>query len=255
MGALDLVSFPSIHLSHDCSQGVRQIIFPAAWMNQLPLLDIIQFQRAFSLGANVTLLAANIRNDQLIMTGSGIYTPFSATYHHARRGDPEEGRLLVARVPVLDPEWLGQNVASGEAAAVGETPGYCHSETCPDPPASLAPTSPVFISSMMYDPFTFALLNATDGEMRVCNGTFCCYLQYRRLKGTSSAELYALGAFDGTHTVNGRYALQVPTAAIDSRPFAASRDDHICCRCAPWSAAPGQTPPPVDRKWKRPNPN
>lgn len=216
MGAPDLVSSPSILLSHDCSQGVRQIVFPAAWMNQLPLLDIIQFQRAFSLGANVTLLAANIRNDQLIMTGSGIYTPFSATYHHAQRGDPEEGRLLVARVPVLDPGWLGHNVASGEAAAVDESPGYCYSETCLDSPAA---TSPVFISSMMYDPFTFALLNATDGEVRVCNGTFCCSLQYRWLKETSRAELYALGAFDGTHTVNGRYAVQVPATTIDSRPF------------------------------------
>ncbi|XP_011607778.2 biotinidase [Takifugu rubripes] len=187
-------------------KGVRQIIFPAAWMNQLPLLDIIQFQRAFSLGANVTLLAANIRNDQLIMTGSGIYTPFSATYHHAQRGDPEEGRLLVARVPVLDPEWLGHNAASGEAAAVDESSGYCYSETCLDSPAS---TAPVFVSSMMYDPFTFALLNATDGEMRVCNGTFCCYLQYRWVTETGRTELYALGAFDGTHTVNGRYAVQV----------------------------------------------
>lgn len=247
--------FPSIHLSHDCSQGVRQIIFPAAWMNQLPLLDIIQFQRAFSLGANVTLLAANIRNDQLIMTGSGIYTPFSATYHHAQRGDPEEGRLLVARVPVLDPEWLGHNVASGEAAAVDESPEYCYSETCLYSPASLAPTSPIFISSMMYDPFTFALLNATDGEMRVCNGTFCCYLQYRWLKETGRTELYALGAFDGTHTVNGRYAVQVPTTTIDSQPCPYSCDAHICCRCAPWSAVPGQTPPPVDRKWTRPSHN
>ena len=88
-------------------QGVRQLIIPTAWMNKLPLMDSIQFQRAFSLGANITLLAANIRNDRLIMTGSGIYTPASATYHHAMRGDPEEGRLLVARVPVLDPLWGG----------------------------------------------------------------------------------------------------------------------------------------------------
>lgn len=188
-------------------QGVRQIIFTIAWMNQLPLLDTIQFQRAFSLGANVTLLAANIRNDRLIMTGSGIYTPSSATYHHAQRGDPEEGRLLVARVPVLDPELLGQE----QTPAVVETPGFCYSENCVESSPSLPPSSAVFISSMMYDPFTFALLNWTDGEVRVCNGTFCCYLQYQWLRGTNGTELYALGAFAGTHTVNGRYAVQVRT--------------------------------------------
>lgn len=186
-------------------------------MNQLPLLTSIQFQRAFSLGANVTLLAANIRNDQLIMTGSGIYTPFSATYHHARRGDPQEGRLLVARVPVLDPEWLGERTGPEQPPAPVESPGFCSSQTCflsgPSPP----PASPVFISSMMYDPFTFALLGPAGGEAGVCNGTFCCHLRYRWLRESSRAEVYALGAFAGTHTVNGRYAVQVPPTPSRSR--------------------------------------
>ncbi|KAK6324182.1 hypothetical protein J4Q44_G00065210 [Coregonus suidteri] len=36
-------------------QGIRQMVYPTAWMNQLPLLSAVQFQRAFSLGANTTL--------------------------------------------------------------------------------------------------------------------------------------------------------------------------------------------------------
>ncbi|XP_068567189.1 biotinidase isoform X2 [Cebidichthys violaceus] len=172
-------------------KGVRQLIFPTAWMNQLPLLDTIQFQQAFSTGANVTLLAANIRSDRLIMTGSGIYTPSSATYHHAQKGDPEEGRLLVARVPVLHPLLIGQSGVREEGVVMA------------------LPSSTTFTSSMMYDPFTFILLNKTEGKVNVCDGTFCCHLQYRRLPPGGSKELYALGAFAGTHTVNGRYALQV----------------------------------------------
>ncbi|XP_072227088.1 biotinidase [Leuresthes tenuis] len=200
-------------------RGVRQLIFPTAWMNQLPLLDTIQFQRAFSLGANVTLLAANIRDDRLIMTGSGIYTPDSATYHHAMRGDPEEGRLLVARVPVLDPLWVGQGGATEERMSLGETTSsvaadssYCHRGSCADsrPPASTDPSPhPTFTSSMMYDPFNFVLLDETEDELRVCDGTFCCRLQYKWKSQGQRKELYALGAFAGTHTVNGRYALQV----------------------------------------------
>nr|XP_033493845.1 biotinidase-like [Epinephelus lanceolatus] len=202
-------------------KDVRQLIYPTAWMNQLPLLDTIQFQRAFSLGANVTLLAANIRSDRLIMTGSGIYTPFSATYYHAQKGEPEEGRLLVARVPVLDPLWVGRSGTTGEGVvssqSTSSTPtdsGYCYQDSCfnsppPETAPSVPPSSTTFISSMMYDPFTFVLLNQTEGEVNVCNGTFCCHLQYRRLPQGGSEELYALGAFAGTHTVNGRYALQV----------------------------------------------
>ncbi|KAL3991487.1 solute carrier family 38 (sodium-coupled neutral amino acid transporter), member 7/8 [Sarotherodon galilaeus] len=171
-------------------------------MNQLPLLDSIQFQQAFSLAANVTLLAVNIRNDRLIMTGSGIYTPFSATYHHARKGDPEEGRLLVARVPVLEPLEAGGGESTISAATDS---GYCYQDSCDDPPP---PSYPTFISSMMYDTFTFVLLNETQGDIKVCNGTFCCRLQYRWLL-QDHKELYAFGALAGTHTVNGRYALQV----------------------------------------------
>uniref|UniRef100_A0A3Q4GPC4 Vanin C-terminal domain-containing protein n=1 Tax=Neolamprologus brichardi TaxID=32507 RepID=A0A3Q4GPC4_NEOBR len=167
-------------------------------MNALPLLDSVQFHSAFSLGANVTLLSANIRNDQRIMKGSGIYTPFSATYHHAWKGDPEEGRLLVARVPVLEPLEVKQSAAKEVEA-----------DSCDDhSPDSVHPSNPTFISFMFHDPFTFVLLNETQGDVKVCNGTFCCRLQYRWLL-QDHKELYALGAFAGLHTVDGRYALQV----------------------------------------------
>ncbi|XP_049890814.1 biotinidase-like [Epinephelus moara] len=201
-------------------KGVRQLIYPTAWLNTLPLLDSVQFQRAFSLGANVTLLAANLRNNRRDMRGSGIYTPFSATYYHAQKGEPEEGRLLVARVPVLDPLWVGRSgtteegvVSSQSTSSTLKDSGNCHQESCVDPPPETAPSIPLssatFISSMLDDPFTFVLLNQTEGEVNVCNGTFCCHLQYRRFPQGGSEELYALGAFAGTHTLFGRCAVQV----------------------------------------------
>ncbi|KAM4630378.1 biotinidase [Polymixia lowei] len=237
-------------------RGVRQLVYPTAWMNQLPLLAAVQFQRAFSLGANVSVLAANIRSDPLGMTGSGIFSPISAFHHHARQGEPEEGRLLVARVPVLDPRWTGGRFATegvevekvregrqgtpdlgsasegqsgengGETAGEvrGESwsskpvdSGYCLQEySCLDsthPPSPTGPSAPpscvTFTSSMMYDPFTFVPLHGAEGELSVCDGPLCCHLQFQRSPQSSSTELYALGAFAGTHTVNGRYALQV----------------------------------------------
>lgn len=172
------------------------------------------------MGANVTLLAANIRNDRLITTGSGIYTPFSATYHHAKQGDPEEGRLLVARVPVLDPLWVTtvDMIPRDESSSFTTTDsGYCHQQnqfdsSCTETASAVSHSSvssTTFISTMMYDPFTFVLLNNTKGNLNVCDGTFCCYLQYQQLPQGIDKELYALGAFAGTHTKNGRYALQV----------------------------------------------
>ncbi|XP_059206691.1 biotinidase-like isoform X1 [Centropristis striata] len=208
---------PTVNL---VEKGLRQLIYPTAWPNKFPFFFGHQIQRAFSFANNITLLAANIRHDPLKMTGSGIYTPFSATYHHALQGDPEAGRLLVARVPVLDPLWVRQGEAKEEGGVRSESTsstatdsGYCLKDSCDPPPAetaSSAPPSPdTFISSMMYDPFTFVLLKETEGEVKVCNGTFCCHLQYQRSPQGDSKELYALGAFSGTHTVNGRFGLQV----------------------------------------------
>uniref|UniRef100_A0A8C6UL79 Biotinidase n=1 Tax=Neogobius melanostomus TaxID=47308 RepID=A0A8C6UL79_9GOBI len=182
-------------------KGVRQLIFPTAWMNQLPLLDTIQFQRALSLGANVTLLAANIRSDELLMSGSGIYSPSSAVYHHAQSGDPEEGRLIVASLSALEP--LHDPLPTGlvPQGEQGDTSaGSCPAEGCSAPHT--------FTSSMMHDPFTFVLLRGAGGQLSVCDGSFCCWLQYQSTH-TNHTELYALGAFAGLHTVNGRYSLQV----------------------------------------------
>ncbi|KAM4550427.1 biotinidase-like [Fundulus diaphanus] len=191
-------------------RGVRQVIFPTAWMNALPLLDSIQFHRAFSLGANVTVLSANIRNDRLIMTGSGIFTPFSATFHHAVKEDPEEGRLLVARVPVLEP--MGVNEEAESTSSVPSESGHCYEDSCPDSPSPAPSSYPTFTAYMMHDPFKFVLINKSEDNVTVCDGTFCCHLQYKWTAHDQRKELYALGAFAGTHTVNGRYALQVCAA-------------------------------------------
>ncbi|KAM9416227.1 biotinidase-like isoform 1-T1 [Salvelinus alpinus] len=267
---------PTIRL---LEQGIRQMVYPTAWMNQLPLLSAVQFQRAFSRGANTTLLAANIRADSLGMTGSGIFTPGTAIYHHARAGQPEEGRLLVLRIPVLDTAWLGtekraKGQAGGEGTTGGETAGgegeaggetargegeaggetargegeaggegemggeaveaytrspkplsgqregnsgfclqesqHCQEDSVSTSPPTVSPSPPFpFTSSMMYDPFSFLLLSGSEGQLTVCDGPFCCHLQYRRSPQGDNAELYALGAFSGTHTVNGRYNVQV----------------------------------------------
>uniref|UniRef100_A0A4W5KHS4 Biotinidase n=1 Tax=Hucho hucho TaxID=62062 RepID=A0A4W5KHS4_9TELE len=205
-------------------KGIRQMIFPTAWMNVLPLLTAVQIQRAVSLGANVTLLAANLRHDSKAMTGSGIFTPSTSIYHHAfhHPGEPEEGKLLVLRIPVLDSDWLatqkqakrqGETGGKGEAKGQGETGGEGEGEPLSAAFPSLSPTpspSPSrFNASMMGDLFFFALLLDSEGQLTVCDGPLCCHLQYRRSPQGGNTELYALGAFAGNHTVAGRFALQV----------------------------------------------
>ncbi|CAJ1055496.1 biotinidase [Xyrichtys novacula] len=172
-------------------------------------LDILFYKPTIAL---VEKLGSDLgfRHDNKNMAGSGIYTPFSSIYHHSKRGDPEEGKLLVARVPVLDPEWSGQRVATEEEKLESESTsspvtesGFCHSESCSDA------SSATFTSFMIGDPFTFVLLNEKEGRVKVCNGSFYCHLQYKRISQGDSEELYAFGAFAGLHTLDGDLSLQV----------------------------------------------
>ncbi|KAI4885838.1 hypothetical protein NFI96_012904 [Prochilodus magdalenae] len=207
--------------------GIRQLVYPTAWMNQLPLLAAVQFQHSFSYSAGVTLLSANVRAAALGMTGSGIFTPQDALYHHDMVG--ETGKLLVKRVPVLDPALVGKGAGNArlpvpfsgyskvDLAAEelekkkawlgsgfsqmgrGTEAEYCSKEDCIKEPVP-------FNSIMMYDNFTLVALQGKEGNVSVCDGSFCCNLLFRR---STEGELYALGALDGLHVVHGTYYLEV----------------------------------------------
>ncbi|XP_064205161.1 biotinidase-like isoform X2 [Anguilla rostrata] len=191
--------------------GVRQLVFPTAWMNSLPLLDAVQIHRSFSYATNTTLLSANLRVDAETMTGSGIFSPRETLHHRAGAGEPEAGRLLVKTLPVLDSHSLPlPPPISGDQ----ETPCYQQGDgecqrTVPEgrgrPEEPAAPSSP-FKADMMSDNFTMVLVEGAEGNLSVCDNALCCHLQFQRR--TAPQELYALAAFDGLHVDDGPYYLQ-----------------------------------------------
>lgn len=180
---------------------VRHVAYPTAWMNQLPLLAAIQIQRAFATAFGVNVLAANIHQPALGMTGSGIHTPRQSWYHHAA-GDPG-GRLLVARVAASPQGLVGADPAPRRLLQAPRGEPTCER----DPREGRCEGAPTFGAEMMYDTFTLVPAREDAGYLRVCARGLCCHLLYER--PAPSPELYALGVFDGLHTVNGAYYLQV----------------------------------------------
>ncbi|NXW64471.1 BTD Biotinidase, partial [Eurystomus gularis] len=183
----DILFFePAVNLIRQ--YNLKQVVYPTAWMNQLPLLSAVEFQQAFATAFNVNILAANIHHPTLGMTGSGIYTPVkSFTYHNM---ESYGGKLIVAEIPVI---------TSNYKTDLEKTPGSA-SETGNEQ------LPPLFYAEMMYDNFTFVPVWGEKGELQVCANTLCCYLNYQR--AVLSDELYALGVFDGLHTVHGTYYVQ-----------------------------------------------
>ncbi|XP_032956316.1 pantetheinase-like isoform X3 [Rhinolophus ferrumequinum] len=181
---------PAVTLVEDFH--VDTIVFPTAWMNVLPHLSAIEFHSAWAMGMGVNFLASNIHYPPKKMTGSGIYAPDSPrAFHYDMK--TQEGKLLLSQLdshpyhPVLV-NWTAY--ASGiEALSTG---------------------SQEFKSIVFFDEFTFLELRGVAGNYTVCQNDLCCHLSYK-MSEKRSDEVYALGAFDGLHTVEGTYHLQICT--------------------------------------------
>ncbi|CAG2205197.1 VNN [Mytilus edulis] len=172
-------------------QGVGNVVFPTAWMDALPLLAAIQFHSAFAAGSKVNFLAANINLPSFRFHGSGIYSPegYGAFHYSEKHG----GKLLIANLSVVqNSNFITQDIYT--------TPTYeLESQN----------QSRQFNSYVFHDLFTFVPLTKATGIISVCNGKLCCHLKYERSNG--GFENYAFGAFDGLHTYEGVYYIQVCT--------------------------------------------
>ncbi|XP_070413284.1 pantetheinase isoform X1 [Equus przewalskii] len=171
---------------------VDTILFPTAWMNVLPHLSAIEFHSAWAMGMGVNFLASNIHYPSMKMTGSGIYAPDSPrAFHYDMK--TEEGKLLLSQ---LDSHPHHPAVVNWTSFASGVK--------------TLSTGNQEFNSTVFFDEFTFLELTEVTGNYTVCQKALCCHLSYK-MSEKRSDEVYALGAFDGLHTVEGSYYLQVCT--------------------------------------------
>ena len=67
---------------------------------------------------------------------------------------------------------------------------------------------PHFRSQLFGDTYHFMTLGSDRGVAAVCNKRVCCRLDYD-ISDIKPGEMYALGAFDGLHTLEGTYYIQV----------------------------------------------
>ncbi|OPJ81992.1 biotinidase [Patagioenas fasciata monilis] len=214
----DILFFePAVNLIRQ--YNLKQVVYPTAWMNQLPLLSAVEFQQAFATAFNVNILAANIHHPTLGMTGSGIYTPVKSYIYHNM--ESYGGKLIVAEIPVITADYY-TNLESNErfrenlhdscktftSTSMDDQVCFKEGEEIPGRVSEKGNEQlpPIFYAEMMYDNFTFVPVWGEKGEVHVCANSLCCYLNYRRAVLTD--ELYALGVFDGLHTVHGTYYVQ-----------------------------------------------
>ena len=124
------------------------------------------------------------------LSGSGIYAPDSPrAFHYDMK--TKEGKLLLSQLDSYTHHPIVVNwtsYASGIKAFPTE--------------------NQEFTGTAFFDEFTFLELTRVTGNYTVCQKKLCCHLSYK-MSEKRTDEVYALGAFDGLHVVEGRYYLQV----------------------------------------------
>ena len=185
--------------------GIRNIVFPTAWMDGFPILASVEYQQAWSRLTCVNLLAANQHLPLVDMVGSGIYSCGEAL-SYVYDVKTFEGHLLIATLPNLDLH-----------------PEQCHAQNChPNRISSkhdennikqlslpLPLNSKSFHSKLLNDVYTFIKLEDVEGNVSVCSNGLCCQASYSTAdQQPFKNELFALGAFSGHHDPEG-YFIQV----------------------------------------------
>nr|XP_004651388.2 vascular non-inflammatory molecule 3 [Jaculus jaculus] len=175
---------------------VDSVLYPTAWYNTLPLLSAVPFHSAWARAMRVNLLAANTHNTRMHMTGSGIYSPEAVKVYHYDM-ETESGQLLLSELRCRPRSQPTYPAAVDWSAYARSVKPFLSEQTH-------------FPGLIYFDEFTFTKLKGKTGNYTVCQKDLCCHLSYK-MSEKRVDEVYALGAFDGLHTVEGQYYLQICT--------------------------------------------
>ncbi|XP_071111871.1 pantetheinase-like [Haliotis cracherodii] len=190
-------------------EGIRNMVFPTAWMDRLPYLAAIEFHSAFAKGLGVNVLAANIHFPVFKFQGSGIYTPTGSATYYYNDGVLSGGRLLVADVDsveetgIQDPivysqmkmeNWRVINMKEDKKVSSS----LVAEERSPDKTDSFIDMLELSrLTSLPRENYTFVALEHHTGTQRACREDVCCTVVYTRENLSALEGLFVLAVFNG----------------------------------------------------------
>lgn len=199
-------------------EGIANIAFPTAWMDALPSLASVEFHSAFARGMGVNFLAANIHLPRYRFQGSGVYTPKGQAEFIHNATVSSEPRLIVTEIDTLEkPKPEGARISAPKTSR-RNVRKLVDSEIEPQNATryedvftgSEMPEYEIgFVSYLFHDLFNFVQLEKPTGTLQTCSNKICCHLNYSMTQDSKNRDLFAFGAFDGLHTFEGQYYLQI----------------------------------------------
>ncbi|XP_059480890.1 pantetheinase-like isoform X3 [Neocloeon triangulifer] len=198
--------------------GVTDIIFPTAWIHELPFLTGPQAQAAFAYGNQVNVLASGYNEPEAGHTGSGIYLGKTAGDLFATIEQNVTSKLVVAEVPTQISQKLKTQIVNRNNI---ERNGI-------NPFAQKPVENYMLITEDNLQDYTAVPVpkNMLKGTIQACDNMLCCNLTFEILNKDVFNFHYQLLAFDGirTHLV-GRYETEMQVCAL----VACADDTKLSC--------------------------
>ncbi|XP_052800001.1 pantetheinase-like isoform X2 [Mya arenaria] len=171
--------------------GVRNIIVTSAWNVFYPFVTPLQMYAGLSKRNHVTVIAANIRNHEYGMAGSGIFSPESET-STSTDFMSSQGALLISEVntDTTTNDVLEDLKSFGPISKIRSNLNESYTDT--------------------YDygmNMTFAVLEGQSGFVATCFDNVCCAVQFQ-FRERAIDEMYILSASDFANDYPGIIHLQ-----------------------------------------------
>lgn len=148
---------------------ITDIVYPTHWFGELPFLDALSVQAAWSYANDVNLLASGFNNPTTGSTGSGIFTGKYSKIPGLIHADRKKNALLITNIPKVI---QGQrNVTNFEKILYQFTNNEMSTI---DNDTSLSGFLTDFLSSFT----TISIRPETDKFVTLCKNNFCCHFNY-----------------------------------------------------------------------------
>uniref|UniRef100_A0A0P5E0J0 Putative Argonaute-2 n=1 Tax=Daphnia magna TaxID=35525 RepID=A0A0P5E0J0_9CRUS len=185
MTCFDIMFYePALSLYYQ--QGIRNFIFPTAWVDELPFLTAIQKQEAWARFLGATLLASNYHLPANGQIGSGIYDAAGAISYIS---SPDSGTRIIA-------------------AQVGNKEDSPRGEVCPKEILQNSTARWMEPHGMLYEDLTnYSSMELTAGVAQtafLCHDDLCCQLNYSiSCPSNEICDQYRLFTYSGFRTLGG----------------------------------------------------
>uniref|UniRef100_A0A4D5R9V4 Pantetheinase n=1 Tax=Scolopendra viridis TaxID=118503 RepID=A0A4D5R9V4_SCOVI len=195
--------------------GIRNLIFSTAWVDELPFLTSPQLFNRMARGLGINLIVSNAYIPRRSRLGSGIYSSCGAVNETNDISTP--GRLLIAELPIDPPPLVEKAfqcsfIAENQSLSKESNRSFRIQSIVSNLPSSSSSEAIHQIWFQSLKNFSHVFLESKEDNLSLCENDLCCHLSYSFQK-KSDGDLYTL-AISNAYQPFGSYKFYMQVCGV-----------------------------------------